>query len=89
MNRTNKFMMNATASAIYQALVMLIGMITPRLLLVAYGSEINGLVSSVTQFVSYFTLVQAGLSGASIYALYKPLADKDEKKISAIRYGNT
>lgn len=84
MNRTNKFMMNATASAIYQALVMLIGMITPRLLLVAYGSEINGLVSSVTQFVSYFTLVQAGLSGASIYALYKPLADKDEKKISAI-----
>ncbi|MDM8125534.1 lipopolysaccharide biosynthesis protein [Mediterraneibacter glycyrrhizinilyticus] len=84
MNRTNKFMLNASASAVYQVLVMLIGMITPRLLLVAYGSEINGLVSSVTQFVSYFSLVQAGLSGASIYALYKPLAEKDEKRISSI-----
>lgn len=84
MNRTKKFMLNAGASAMYQGIVMLIGMITPRLLLVAYGSEINGLVSSVTQFVSYFALVQAGLSGASIYALYQPLANKDEKRISSI-----
>lgn len=84
MSRTKKFMLNAGASAMHQLVIMLIGMITPRLLLVAYGSEINGLVSSVTQFISYFSLVQAGLSGASIYALYKPLATKDEKRISAI-----
>ena len=84
MSRTKKFIMNAGASAMHQVVVMLIGMITPRLLLVAYGSEINGLVSSVTQFISYFSLVQAGLSGASIFALYQPLAQKDEKRISAI-----
>ena len=84
MSRTRRFVLNAGASAIYQIVIMLIGMITPRLLLIAYGSEINGLVSSVTQFISYFSLVQAGLSGASIFALYQPLAQGDKRKISAI-----
>lgn len=84
MNRSKKFMYNAIASAAYQVIVMLIGFITPRLMLVAYGSEINGMVSSVTQFVSYFNLVQAGLSGAAIFALYRPLAEEDYDDISSI-----
>jgi len=49
-----------------------------------YGSEINGLVSSIVQFISYFNLVEAGISGAAIYALYKPLADNDHKTINGI-----
>ena len=49
-----------------------------------YGSEVNGVVSSITQFITYFKLVEAGLSGASIYALYKPLADNDLIKINAV-----
>jgi O-antigen/teichoic acid export membrane protein len=84
MTRTEKFMNNTIASAAYQAIVMLVGLITPRIMLVAYGSEINGLVSSVTQFVSYFAIVEAGLSGAAVYSLYKPLADNDHEGISSI-----
>lgn len=63
---------------------MLAGFITPLVMLKVYGSEINGLVSSINQFIVYFSLVEAGLSGAAIYALYKPLANNDHKAINGV-----
>ena len=72
------------STALYQAIVMIAGFITPRFMLVHYGSEINGLVSSINQFITYFNLVEAGLGSAAVYSLYKPLADNDHKRINAI-----
>jgi O-antigen/teichoic acid export membrane protein len=63
---------------------MTIGLILPRVMLVYFGSEINGLVTSITQFVAYFGLVEAGISGSVTYYLYKPLAEKDKSKVSSI-----
>ena len=71
MTRTKKFMYNTIATAAYQMIVMLVGFITPRILLQYYGSEINGLVSSINQFITYFSLVEAGIAGAAVYSLYK------------------
>lgn len=84
MNRTQKFALNSVTSMISQIVVMVAGMITPRLMISAYGSEINGLVSSLNQFISYITLVEAGIGGAAIYSLYKPLTEEDRGKISSI-----
>lgn len=84
MGRTKKFFYNSISTAIYQVVLLLAGLITPRIMLKYYGSEINGLVSSVNQFISYFNLVEAGLSGAAIYALYKPLANKNHKAINGV-----
>lgn len=84
MNRTKKFALNTTSAAALQVITMIAGFITPRIMLTCYGSEINGLVSSVSQFVSYFTIVEAGLTNAVVYALYKPLAVKDTKSIAGI-----
>jgi O-antigen/teichoic acid export membrane protein len=67
-----------------QIVVMIAGFITPKIMLNIYGSEINGLVSSIVQFISYFSLVEAGIASAAIYALYKPLAEGDHKAINAI-----
>jgi hypothetical protein len=53
-------------------------------MLVFYGSEVNGLVTSITQFISYFRLVEAGLAAAAVYALYKPLAEKNYESINSI-----
>ena len=82
--RTSKFLKNSFSTFIYQAVLLVVGFITPRLMLTYYGSEINGLVTSLAQFVSYLTLVEAGISASTIYSLYKPLADKDEEGISSI-----
>lgn len=82
--RTRKFLINSVTAALGEVVLFLAGIVTPRVILACYGSEINGLVTSITQIVSYFTLVEAGLAGAAVYALYKPLADSDQAGISRI-----
>lgn len=84
MGRSKKFMYNSITTALLQVVTMIAGFITPRFMLTAYGSEINGLVSSILQFISYFNLVEAGLSSAAVYSLYKPIADKDYDRINRI-----
>lgn len=84
MSRTKAFVHNMMASAVLQIFNMASGIIVPRIMLVYYGSEINGLVSSILQFISYFNIVEAGLGGAVIFSLYKPLADKNSVVVSNI-----
>lgn len=84
MSRTKFFINNSLAMVLQQIVNFLVAFIVPRFLLVAYGSQINGLIVSITQFIFYFTLVEAGISGASIYSLYKPLANKDIDSINSI-----
>ena len=84
MSRTRAAMRNTLATGAYQIAAMLLGFVTPRLMMAYYGSEINGLVASVTEFMGYFKLVEAGLAAAAIYGLYKPLSENDHGKVSAI-----
>lgn len=84
MNRTKKFAMNSLVSALSQIVVLIVGFITPRIMIQTYGSEINGLVSSLHQIISYISLVEAGIGGAAIFSLYKPLANKDHSGINRI-----
>lgn len=84
MSRTKKFFYNSISSAILQIVTMLVGLIIPRIMLQYYGSEINGLVSSINQFIIYFNVVEAGLAGAATYALYKPLVDNDYNTINSV-----
>lgn len=84
MNRTQKFMLNSMVSAASQIVALIVGFITPTIMIGTYGSEVNGLVSSLHQFINYIMLVEAGLSGAIVYSLYKPLADRDHGKVSSI-----
>lgn len=75
---------NLISALILQIINLIIGIILPRIMLITFGSEINGLVSSIKQFISYLTLVEAGLAGACIYSLYKPLAEKDYEQTNKI-----
>ena len=84
MSRTKRFFYNTASTGFYQIILMVAGLITPKIMLNYYGSEINGLVSSINQFIVYFNLVEAGLSGAAIFALYKPLAENNHKAINAV-----
>lgn len=85
--RSKSSMYNLLAAMMLQVISLIIGIILPRVMLMTFGSEINGLVSSIKQFISYLTLVEAGLAGACIYSLYKPLADKNYREINGILSG--
>lgn len=62
----------------------ILGILIPRLFLLSYGSEVNGLINSVKQIFAYFTLLEAGVGGAALQALYGPMAKEDKKEISSI-----
>ncbi len=64
--------------------IALCGFIITPLIISHYGSAINGMVSSITQFISYLNLVEAGIGGATIAALYLPLSNKDFNSINSI-----
>lgn len=67
-----------------QLVIMILGIIVPRIMIIAYGSDINGLTSTITQIFTYMALLEAGISQAAKNALYKPIAQKDKDGISFI-----
>ena len=67
-----------------QVAIMVSGIILPRLILLTYGSEVNGLVSSIKQFLVYFSIAGVGIGVASLKALYKPLSEKRNDEINGI-----
>ena len=67
-----------------QAITLLLGIILPKLFIVNYGSEVNGLLSSVRQIFVYVALLEAGVGTASLQAMYAPTANGDIQKLSEI-----
>ena len=72
------------SSLALQFVSVVCGLILPRLLIRTFGSAVNGMTASVTQFLSYIILFEAGVGGVVRAALYKPLADGDHAKMSGI-----
>ena len=54
-----------------------VAIIIPRLFIVNYGSEINGLLASIRQVYVYLALLEVGIGDASVVALYAPIGKKD------------
>ena len=75
---------NAISSLALQLAVIAQGLILPKLILGAFGSEVNGLVSSITQFLSFISLLEGGLGAVVLAELYGPIEKKDDEKIQGI-----
>lgn len=75
---------NILASLVYQFLTIIYGLIVPQIVLRSFGSEVNGLVSSLNQFLNYISLLEGGLTGVILAALYKPLAVGNYQKVSGV-----
>lgn len=65
-----------------QLLTLAMNFILPRLILISYGSEINGLTSTITQIFTYIALLEAGIGNASKNCLYRFLAKNDQAGVS-------
>ncbi len=75
---------NASTSLLLQIITILSGFIIPKLILGTFGSEVNGLISSLNQFLNYVTLLEGGISSVILANLYKPLYERNMNKISAV-----
>ena len=77
-------LLNMISGLILQFFTLVSGFVLPKIILIYFGSEVNGLVSSLNQFLSYITLVEGGITGVIIANLYKPIVDHDNYKISSV-----
>lgn len=75
---------NTLSSFLLQAIAIISGFIIPRLIIGGLGSEVNGLVSSITQFLSFITFLELGIGAVVQSALYEPLANHNKIMISQI-----
>lgn len=82
--RTKESFKNLIACLLLEGVLAISGFIVPRFFVELYGSTVNGLVSSISQFISYMTLVEAGIGAAGTVALYGPLANKNYSKINEV-----
>lgn len=81
-----------TKSSIYVFIVRLIsnifpsilGIILNNLIILKFGSDINGITSTIGQILNFLTIFEGGFTLATNIALYKPYLDKDTNRINNI-----
>ena len=82
--RTRNATLNIAFSLMLQLVTFARGLILPRIIIPMYGSDVNGLISSVTHFLAYISLLEAGVGSVFRAALYKPLAEGNIQRTSGI-----
>lgn len=82
--RKKRSLINIVLALISQLSTVIVGMLLPRALMVNYGSETNGLITSLQQIISYLTLIEGGLLSTVAVALYKPLAEENTDRVNQV-----
>lgn len=75
---------NTMASLLSQITALVCGFILPRLFLEYFGSEVNGLVNSITQFLGVISFLELGVGAVVESSLYQPLSTNDKPQISKV-----
>ena len=75
---------NVISSVVYQIVLIGLSFILPRLYLENFGSEVNGVLSTMKQIFTYMCLLEAGVGLATTQALYKSIGKEDYKSSSSI-----
>lgn len=82
--RSKRAIINIVTSVILQIVTIICGFIIPKLIITTYGSKVNGLVTSISQFLAYITLLEAGFAPVIKSILFKPIANNDKTEIEKI-----
>lgn len=82
--RKKRLALNTITSLLLQIITIISGFILPRLIIGSYGSEVNGLVNSITQFIHFISFLELGIGAIIQSALYEPLANSDDEQTSKI-----
>lgn len=82
--KNNILFYNSISPLIYQVITVICGFILPRLILSNFGTEINGLVNSISQFLGVISFLELGVGAVVQSSLYKPLADNDNINVSKV-----
>lgn len=84
MKKKSLIIKNIFIGIITKIVILALGFLVPRIIITVYGSDINGLLGTVTQIFAYMALLEAGIGQATLNILYKPIANNDRETISTI-----
>lgn len=82
--KDNRIKYNLLSGLVYQVVLIVLSFLLPRLYLENFGSEVNGVLSTIKQIFVYMFLLESGVGLATTQALYKPVAEKNHNRISSI-----
>lgn len=80
--RSKNVFFNMIATFIELLITTITSFIVPHYIILAYGSNVNGLIVSITQFLSYISLIESGIGAIGRASLYKPLSEHDDDLLS-------
>ncbi len=84
MNNRSRSHKNFWYSVLGEVITIALGLLLPRLYMVNYGSEVNGLLNSLNQFLAYLGLFEAGIGTTTLQALYRPVAERNWDGINGV-----
>ncbi|MBQ2841001.1 MAG: polysaccharide biosynthesis C-terminal domain-containing protein [Oscillospiraceae bacterium] len=82
--KDNRIKYNLLSGVLYQVVLIALSFLLPRLYLENFGSEVNGVLSTIKQIFVYMLLLESGVGLAATQALYKPVAEKNHNKINSV-----
>lgn len=83
-NRTRRARINAASMLLNQLVTTCVGVVIPWVMIGYFGSEAYGATASIAQFLAYISLFEGGIGRVARGALYGPLAEGDNEKVSGI-----
>ena len=83
-SKDNRIKYNLLSGVFYQVVLIILSFLLPRLYLSNFGSEVNGVLSTIKQIFAYMFLLESGVGLATTQALYKPVAEKNHTKVSSV-----
>lgn len=86
MNKKKATIYTMASSILSTALIAFLGLFYSQKIMEVYGSQTNGLIATLTQFVSLFALIEGGFTTAATVALYRPVALQDKAGIEDVIY---
>ena len=84
--RSKKALYSILSNFGLQMIVIIYGFIVPKIIISNFGSSVNGLISSITQFLGYIALLESGFGPVVKATLYNPISKRDKKEIVNILY---
>ena len=82
--KDNRIKKNLLSSLVYQIVLISLSFLLPRLYLENFGSEVNGVLSTIKDIFKYMCLLEAGVGLATTQALYKRIGENDYKAASSV-----
>ena len=83
-SRTENSMRNTAVALLGQLSTIVLSFVTRTIFINSLGASYLGINGLFTNILSVLSFAELGFGTAIVYALYKPLAEKNEKKISAL-----